>query len=116
MRGTFVTTNEYGKNGADKTDYYSVGEDNKFSPLNTTLSPFRSCLWLHNDGSIGQGSASAKAIRIIEDGEVTGIESVDSSDIESQEIYTINGMKVSGNVKSLPRGMYIMNGKKFIIR
>ena len=116
MRGTFVTTNEYGKNGTAKTDYYSVGEDNKFSPLNTTLSPFRSCLWLHNDSSIGQGSASAKAIRIIEDGEATGIESVDSSDIESQEIYTINGMKVSGNAKSLPRGMYIMNGKKFIIR
>ena len=116
MRGTFVTTNEYGKNGTDKTDYYSVDNDNMFSPLNTTLSPFRSCLWLHNDGSIGQGSASAKAIRIIEDGETTGIESVDSSDIESQEIYTINGMKVSGNAKSLPRGMYIMNGKKFIIR
>ena len=117
MRGTFVTTNEYGMSSNNgKTDYYSVGDDNKFSPLANTLMPFRSCLWLHNDGSIGQGSASAKAIRIIEDGEATGIESVDSSDIESQEIYTINGMKVSGNVKSLPRGMYIMNGKKFIIR
>ena len=116
MRGTFVTTSDYGKDSEGKTYYYSVGDDNMFSPLNNTLSPFRSCLWLHHDGSIGQGSASAKAIRIIEDGEATGIESVDSSDIESQEIYNINGMKVSGNVKSLPRGMYIMNGKKFIIR
>ncbi len=116
MRGTFVTTNAYGKDSEGKTEYYSVGADNKFSPLADVLKPFRSCLWLHNDGSIGQGSASAKAIRIIEDGEVTGIESVVSSDIESREIYTINGMKVSGNAKSLPRGMYIMNGKKFIVR
>ena len=116
MRGTFVTTNAYGKDSEGKTEYYSVGADNKFSPLADVLKPFRSCLWLHNDGSIGQGSASAKAIRIIEDGEATGIESLESSDIESREIYTINGMKVSGNAKSLPRGMYIMNGKKFIVR
>lgn len=116
MRGTFVTTSAYGKDSEGKTEYYSVGADNKFSPLADVLKPFRSCLWLHNDGSIGQGSASAKAIRIIEDGEATGIESVEASDIESREIFTINGMKVPGNAKSLPRGMYIMNGKKFIVR
>lgn len=116
MRGTFVTTSAYGKDSEGKTEYYSVGADNKFSPLADVLKPFRSCLWLHNDGSIGQGSASAKAIRIIEDGEATGIESLESSDIESREIFTINGMKVSGNAKNLPRGMYIMNGKKFIVR
>ena len=31
-------------------------------------------------------------------------------------IYTITGVRVQGSVKSLPRGLYIINGKKVVIK
>ena len=31
-----------------------------------------------------------------------------------QGIYTISGVKLNGEVKDLPKGIYIVNGKKFV--
>ncbi|MBQ1773523.1 MAG: hypothetical protein IIZ97_04665 [Prevotella sp.] len=50
----------------------------------------------------------------------TGIEQTiadDSAEAERQAmqgIYTLHGVKVDGNYEALPRGMYIVNGRKAV--
>lgn len=50
----------------------------------------------------------------------TGIEQTiadDSAEAERQAmqgIYTLHGVKVEGNYEALPRGMYIINGRKVV--
>ena len=58
---------------------------------------------------------AAKAKRSIFEGVATGIETVKTLiNHSSNDIYTIDGKKVTGN--KLPKGLYIYNGKKLIIR
>lgn len=44
----------------------------------------------------------------------TGIFNVKSSNAKANEIYTISGMKVTLSLSSLPKGIYIVNGKKVV--
>lgn len=37
-------------------------------------------------------------------------------DMNSSEIYNINGQRVNGNIKNLGKGLYIVNGKKMIVK
>lgn len=59
---------------------------------------------------------------IADDSDVTGIENVnDDSNINNIEgndinVYTINGQKVGTSLVGLPKGIYIVNGKKFIVK
>lgn len=49
----------------------------------------------------------------------TGIDALKDNNDEkaaAKGIYTITGVRVQGDVKSLPRGLYIINGKKIAIR
>ena len=58
---------------------------------------------------------AAKAKRSVFEGVATGIETVKTLiNHSSNDIYTIDGKKVTGN--KLPKGLYIYNGKKLIIR
>lgn len=64
----------------------------------------------------GPAAQSANAINIVVvDGDVTGIETVKET-AGSADIYTIDGRKVQGSADRLPRGLYIRNGKKFVVR
>lgn len=50
------------------------------------------------------------------DGATTVIEGIPVSGIvPATAIYTITGVKVSGSLDNLPSGIYIVDGKKFII-
>ena len=57
---------------------------------------------------------------IADDSDVTGISNIDannSSDANSNaDVYTINGQKVGTSLEGLPKGVYIVNGKKFIVK
>lgn len=58
---------------------------------------------------------AVKAKRSVFEGVATGIETVKTLiNHSSNDIYTIDGKKVTGN--KLPKGLYIYNGKKLIIR
>lgn len=46
----------------------------------------------------------------------TGILNVKTSNAKANEIYTISGMKVTQSLSSLPKGIYIVNGKKVVIK
>lgn len=121
MKGTFALTSQYGKNESSSTFYYSVNKENKFQMLANTLSPFRSCLYLHSDTSI-DASSKAKTLSIVIDGGenndgTTRIDGIgESGEDNNCEMYNLQGHKVGNNIKSLPRGIYIKNGKKVLVK
>lgn len=73
------------------------------------------------EGIYGKGYLAAPAtlsgVRgfLLSAGDVTGIESA-VSDKVSGNVYTLGGVRVSGNVKSLPAGFYIVNGRKVMVK
>ena len=76
------------------------------------------------------GSQGAKTFEMVfgapdmipESGETTGIENVnDNTNVNNNEkndvnVYTINGQKVGTSLNGLSKGVYIVNGKKFIVK
>lgn len=61
--------------------------------------------------------ASSKAISMFSlDGETTGISSVSNGNVaESDAVYTLSGVRVAKSCK-LSKGLYIMNGKKVLVK
>lgn len=47
---------------------------------------------------------------------VTGISEIQKTDTEGKTIYNLNGVRVSGSQKSLAKGVYIVNGKKVVVK
>lgn len=48
-------------------------------------------------------------------GETTGIQAIEGEKaVKAQGVYTISGVKVADNTANLAKGLYIVNGKKFI--
>ena len=68
----------------------------------------------------GNGSARAKEVSFFgTDDEVTGIENVEiiaGNENDTQIVYNLNGQVVNGNLNSLQKGIYIKNGKKFMVK
>lgn len=68
----------------------------------------------------GNGSAPAKELSFFgKDDEVTGIENVEiiaGNENDTQIVYNLNGQVVNGNLNSLQKGIYIKNGKKFMVK
>ena len=62
---------------------------------------------------------SLKEMNDLLDGLVTGINGVKAdadATVAQQGIYTLAGVKVAGNAKNLKPGLYIVNGKKYVIK
>lgn len=55
---------------------------------------------------------AAKGIKVVFDGETTGISTVKGDNVKNNVIYNLNGQRVAAPAK----GLYIMNGKKFIVK
>lgn len=70
------------------------------------------CAYFTNSGTM----EDAYAIRL-EGEEITGINAINNGVAEDGAVYNLQGVKVSDtSMKNLPAGLYIMNGKKFIIK
>ncbi|MBR2153779.1 MAG: hypothetical protein IJ901_04090 [Bacteroidaceae bacterium] len=97
---TTVPTDDYVlQNGDDGVGFYKVlAED----PI--TINPFRAYLttW----------GAGAKVRVVYEAEDATAITSLEAQDVVNETIYNLNGMRVSHPTK----GIYIKNGKKFIVK
>ena len=111
MKGTFVNTTAYGSN----EKYLSVGTDNKFGKLNGNLSPFRSCLSLETSQDIPSTQNMLFSIGIEGEG-TTNVDRINVVGDSTNDVYTINGVKVGSSLKGLPKGMYIQNGKTIIVK
>lgn len=111
----------------DKYGYFLNAEEQAFRPVaNATqaLSPFRFYLTVQNkaDGSYdyyAQGAAKAVRIRVIgDDGNgttgVTGIEA--SAKVCRDKVYTLQGTLVGHSTEGLKAGVYIVGGKKVVVK
>lgn len=65
------------------------------------------------------GTANVNEMRIIIDGEETSITEIDGMPVGSYDVYNLNGMLVRKNatdLNGLRKGIYIVNGKKYIVK
>lgn len=103
-----------GSAGDDASSIIFLGAGNKL--YNPTAMPaqmkgFRGYFHVHDAGA----NARRFSIKIDdEDDEITGVQEFESSSVqESASYYDLQGRKVSGQ---LPKGIYIVNGKKVIVK
>ena len=123
----YVWTSSYNTMNIEKNDYFIGASDGKFKAYSGdsgTVKGFRG--FLKADHSAGAKptmlSISTSSITDGNDGETTGIEDlIITADGElmpaNSRVYNINGQLVSedaSNFQSLPSGIYIINGKKYI--
>ena len=123
----YVWTSSYNTMKIAKNDYFIGASDGKFKAYSGdsgTVKGFRG--FLKADHSAGAKptmlSISTSSITDGNDGETTGIEDlIITADGElmpaNSRVYNINGQLVSedaSNFQSLPSGIYIINGKKYI--
>lgn len=92
--------------GANKCVVQATARDGGLSDYNTYFG--------------GNGSARAKELSFFgNDDEVTGIENLEiiaGNENDTQIVYNLNGQVVNGNLNSLQKGVYIKNGKKFMVK
>ena len=123
----YVWTSSYNAMDIAKNDYFIGASDGKFKAYSAnsgTVKGFRG--FLKADHSAGAKptmlSISTSSITDGNDGETTGIEDlIITADGElmpaNSRVYNINGQLVSedaSSFQSLPSGIYIINGKKYI--
>lgn len=123
----YVWTSSYNTMNIAKNDYFIGASDGKFkaySAASGTVKGFRGFLKAKLPASAKPTmlSISTSSITDGNDGETTGIEDlIITADGElmpaNSRVYNINGQLVSedaSNFQSLPSGIYIINGKKYI--
>lgn len=63
--------------------------------------------------------ADVQSVSLFFDGEATGIEAVGSADVEAFDVYTLSGVQVrraARTLDGLQKGIYIVNGKKQVVK
>ena len=76
---------------------------------NAFVAPFRTCF-------VDAAAAGARSIGFSLENSTTDIETLPSESRVQTGIYTIGGGKASGDVSRLPKGLYIINGRKVVIK
>lgn len=92
----------------DNKFYYSTGA--------TNIKAFRA--WLELGAVLDKETSFESKIRYVIDGEVTSIEGLPSAAGQPSAVYTLKGQLVGYDVdmKTLPAGIYLVNGKKVIVK
>ncbi|MBQ3741427.1 MAG: hypothetical protein II854_03415 [Prevotella sp.] len=93
----------------------SSGVFSVVSASGANLKPFRAYFVV----PVTDAAAGARQLNIFyDDSIITGIDAVESTATTSGDIYTIGGVLVAkdGNMSRLPKGIYIMNGKKYVVK
>ena len=111
----------YYYSGDDETKYkngfYKWTESNK-----GTWTPYTACVLMNKDNGANAKPAVSYYLETI-DGQTTAINDLPVMpvvrDMQQGKVYTITGQLVQQgtiNLKALPQGVYIVNGKKYIVR
>ncbi len=74
-----------------------------------------------DDSYASAGGTSTSAVEMVFNAETDGISKIHMADGEvmtsvNGKIYNINGQQMGTDASSLPKGIYIVNGKKFIVK
>ncbi len=98
--GLFITGNKF---------YYSTGK--------TSLKGFRG--WFELDAVLGKATDFGAKIGFFIDGEATSIDGISvRAPMQKGAVYTVGGQYVGKDVdeRQLPKGVYICDGKKFVVK
>jgi len=106
------------KNLAEETRFIYSAANGVFSVVSANganLKPFRAYFVI---GVTDKANEARQLNIFFDDSIITGIDSVETTTPTSGDIYTIGGVLVAkdGNMSRLPKGIYIMNGKKFVVK
>lgn len=93
----------------DGTELF-LGADNKFYAPKSTDNTLKA---LRGYFVVPEGTSAAK-MNINIDGETTKISSLNGTHTFDGKVYNLNGQYVGENLKSLNKGVYIVNGKKIV--
>ena len=93
------------KEGKNLGFYYGAADGAPFEGI----TPYSAYLAVPQES----GSTTGGAILINFDEDVDGIQGVSTTEQGSNEAYTLTGVRVKGN---LPKGIYIINGRKQVVR
>ena len=110
---------------AAKNGYYLNSEQNSFvynENAEAYIPPFRYYMTIQNRDDYSyilptDGKASVVEFRVIGADEVTGITDVEgAAALEAGKVYNLQGVVVGDSVENLPKGIYIRNGRKVVIK
>lgn len=110
---------------AEKKGYYVNSKESNFKYNKNTeayVAPFTFYMTIQNrnDNSYilpTNGDTSAAKFAVIDFDEATGITNIKGTvAFEAGKVYNLQGAFVGTSVKNLPKGVYIMNGRKVIVK
>lgn len=110
---------------AAKNGYYLNSGQNSFvynENAEAYIPPFRYYMTIQNRDDYSyilptDGKASVVEFRVIGADEVTGITDVEgAAAMEAGKVYNLQGVVVGDSVKNLPKGIYIRNGRKVVVK
>lgn len=112
-----ITTDDYffqqSKNGTMKLYPYTA--DKKYG-----IRGFSG--WFHHKTNNNNSKASELSLSLFDDSSITPIETVKEDDLNrdtSGKVYSISGVLVKNNaadLNNLPKGIYVVNGKKYVVK
>lgn len=92
------------------TDAYGYA-NGKFVKANTgSVKPFRTYI------KVAGTQAAPMAFGVNIEGTVTGINNATTAATAKEAIYNLQGVRVSGDLKHLTKGVYIVNGQKVVVK
>lgn len=110
---------------AAKNGYYLNSGQNSFvynENAEAYIPPFRYYMTIQNRDDYSyilptDGKASVVEFRVIGADEVTGITDVEgAAAMEAGKVYNLQGVVVGDSVENLPKGIYIINGRKVVVK
>lgn len=109
---TFVWNGTYQKT-TETTDKFVFNTSGSFGKAGASINAFRAYL---EQNSKTQNVKNIMDIEVEfgDGGEVTGIEGIMAGASDDTQIYSIDGKKMGNDMKSLNKGVYIINGKKVL--
>ena len=78
--------------------------------------------WFHHKTNNSSSEASESSISLFDDSSTTPIETIKEDDLNrdtSGKVYSISGVLMENNaadLNNLPKGIYVVNGKKYVVR
>ena len=130
---TYTFIGNYDKNKhLQQYSYYYYSDDNESTHKNGfykwiasnsgTWTPYTACVLMNKDNGANAKPSVSYYLESI-DGQTTAIDTLPVMpavhDMQQGKVYTITGQLVQQgiiNLKALPQGVYIVNGKKYIVR
>lgn len=70
----------------------------------------------YEDGTTQLAEMTSVSISIVYDNDASGISSIVIEDTANSNVYSVSGQYLGNSIDNLPKGLYIVNGKKIVIK